>query len=350
MPSERLAIAQVTPFAWEAATDVGLYVAHVSQELSDRGHAVVVIAPSQSTAQVRESRRAIRAAREDPRELLERASGAPLLLSVGELLSLSPTGRRASSLPVGVSRTIEEALTMLPLDVVHVHEPFAPSVASVALRHSRALTVGGFHAPTERILSTQLTRPLSRLLFNRLDARIASYAATAELMQRFFPADYTVVLPGAETAEREADDGRTVRIAMLAEEERSALRTFLRALRALPATLEWRATVWSAHEPAPPATLNHVLRERVEFVSGEQLSERELLARAEIAVFASEGLRPAPGALVRALAAGAVPVASRLPAYEELLGEGEFGFEFEPRDSHTLAAHLHALIEDPARR
>ena len=88
--------------------------------------------------------------------------------------------RRAASLPVDVARTIEEALLTLPLDVVHVHEPFAPSAASVALRQSRALNVGSFHAPTERILSTQLTRPLTRLLLSRLDARTASYHATRD--------------------------------------------------------------------------------------------------------------------------------------------------------------------------
>ena len=60
-----------------------------------------------------------------------------------------------------------------------MHEPFAPSASSAALRHSRALNVGSFHAPTERVLSTQLTGPLSRLLFGRLDARTASYAATS---------------------------------------------------------------------------------------------------------------------------------------------------------------------------
>ena len=78
------------------------------------------------------------------------------MLGVGEVLPFSPTRRRAASLPVDVARTIEEALATLPLDVVHVHEPFAPSASSVALRHSRALNVGSFHAPTERILSTQL--------------------------------------------------------------------------------------------------------------------------------------------------------------------------------------------------
>src|SRR5581483_4656170 len=110
----------------------------------------------------------------DPASLLERADEGPVVLGVGEVLGLSGGRRRSPALGVDVSRTIEGAFTDVALDVVHVHEPFAPSPASVALRHSRALNVGSFHQPTERLLSTQLTRPLSRHLFGRLDARVAS--------------------------------------------------------------------------------------------------------------------------------------------------------------------------------
>ena len=60
------------------------------------------------------------------------------------------------------------------------------------------------------------------------------------------------------------------------------------------------------------------------------MSEAEALAGTDILVLASEGIRPIPATLVRALAGGVVPVASRLPAYEELLVQGEYGFEFEP--------------------
>ena len=134
------------------------------------------------------------------------------MLGVGEVLPFSPARRRAASLPVDVARTIEEALGVLALDVVNVHEPFAPSASSVALRHSRALNVGSFHAPTERILSTQLTGPLSRLLFARLDARTASYAATRTLLQRYFPGDYRVITPGTDPSPEAP--GRTGRAAI----------------------------------------------------------------------------------------------------------------------------------------
>jgi hypothetical protein len=104
--------------------------------------------------------------------------------------------------------------------------------------------------------------------------------------------------------------------------------------------------VWSERPLATPGTLGHRLRERVEFVDGAQIGEADALARADIAVFASEGVRPAPGTLVQALASGAVPVASRLGAYE---GLAEDGLEFEPGDTQTLTAHLHALVSDPSR-
>jgi glycosyltransferase involved in cell wall biosynthesis len=344
--AQRLAIAQVTPFAWEVANEVNEYVARVADELAARGHSVLIIAPSESSDLVRDSRRALRS---DPEGLLEDAddrAGGVRVLGVGEVLPFAPARRRAASLPVDVARTIEEALTALALDVVDVHEPFAPSASSVALRHSRALNVGSFHAPTERILSTQLTAPLSRLLFSRMDARTASYAATRTLLQRFFPGEYSVITPGADPAP-ERSPNAVPELAMVATEERAALRVFLRALRALPAQLDWHVTVWSPHPAAPPATLNRLLRDRITFLDASEYDEARLLATADIAVFASEGDRATPGTLVRALGAGAVPVASRLPVYEEVLGDGERGFLFEPGETETLAAHLTRLISEP---
>jgi glycosyltransferase involved in cell wall biosynthesis len=347
--AECLSIAHVSPYAWEAPGEVGNYVQRVSAELSRRGHRVLVIAPSESATLVRESREALR---RDPAELLERASERPLVLGVGEVLAFAPSRRRAASLPIDVARTIEEALQALPLDIVHVHEPFAPSASSVALRHSRALNVGSFHAPTERILSTQLTRPLSRLLFARLDARIASYRATRELMSRFFPGDYEVILPGADAPARPALErsGGPPEIAFVAAEERAALRSFLRALRALPPDLEWRARIFSGRPLVAPASLPRMLHERVRLCEASDSSAARGVAECEIVALASEGGTPAPWVLLQALAAGTVPVCPRIDAYEELLAGGEHGLMFEPGDVQTLCEQLSRALSDPALR
>ena len=62
----------------------------------------------------------------------------------------------------------------------------------------------------------------------------------------------------------------------------------------------------------------------------------------------SDGANPAPGLALAAVGAGAVPVASRLPVYEETLAEGECGLLFDADDADVLAAQLARLISDSA--
>src|SRR5207245_509808 len=181
--AQSFSIAHVTPYPWEDEDDeVGAHVRELCAELSRRGHRVLLLAPSRSNELVRTSRSALRAARRE--SLLEGSDrGTPRVLAVGEVLDVpSSARRRPSALPIDVARTVEEALTTVELDFVHVHEPFAPSTSSAALRHSRALNVGSFHAQSERVLSMLLARRFVESLFGRLDARTASTAATASLL------------------------------------------------------------------------------------------------------------------------------------------------------------------------
>ncbi len=193
---ETFAIAHVTPHPWEAEdSEVNAHIRRVSSELSRRGHRVLIVAPSRSQERVRGSRRALRAARGNPAALLAGTDeGEPRVFAVGEVLDVVPSARRRPlSLPIDVARTIEELLGVVDLDVVHVHEPFAPSTSNAALRHSRALNVGSFHSSAERLVSTLLARRFVESFFGRLDARIASTPASAELMARHFPGEYRLI-------------------------------------------------------------------------------------------------------------------------------------------------------------
>src|SRR5271169_1240427 len=196
------AIAHVTPYPWEVENEVNRQVAGAAAELSRRGHRVLVLAPSRSQERVRESRRQLRAVRNAPERLLDGSDGdSPRVIAVGEVLEVAPGARRrAPALPIDVARTLEEVLTSVPLDFVHVHEPFAPSTSNAALRHSRSLNVGSFHSSSERLLSTLLARRFVESFFGRLDARTATLPATVELMARHFPGDYLLVPDGANAA------------------------------------------------------------------------------------------------------------------------------------------------------
>ena len=341
-----LAIAQVTPYPWEDAHEVNTHVGALAAELARRGHRVLILAPSHSPELVRESRRRIRSG-----DLFGNSSPpTPTVLAVGELLPTLSPRRAIPSLPVDIARTIEELLDTAELDIVHVHEPWAPSASSAALRHSRALNVATFHMPAERVLATQVARRFVELFFGRLDARLASFHATAELLQRSFPARYEVVRPGATVVDRETDPAGPVRIAFCALEERAALRVFLRALRRLPEDLDWRATVYAPGGVVPASATRARLRERVHIVSEQDATVDEVLAGADLVVAASTGIAPAPGLVLRALGAGAVPVVSRLGAYEEAVCDGDAGLVFEPGDIDVLSAQLERVIRDGALR
>ena len=142
MPAEPLSIAQVSPHRRATENRVNDYVKRVSEELERRGH-----------------------------EVLRIAAGDP----------------------------VKKLLGSNSLDIVHVHEPFAPSVSSAALRHSYSLNVATFHKPQERVLSTQVARPIVEVFFGRLDARTVSSSETGTLLERYFPGPYELLEPaGAE--------------------------------------------------------------------------------------------------------------------------------------------------------
>ena len=176
-------------------------------------------------------------------------------------------------------------------------------------------------------------------------------------MQRFFPADYRVILPGADVdtdaaaSRRDRAEEAPAELVLIAREERAALRIFLRALRALPADAGLARDDLVPAAPdglrgarQGPARTRRVRRPQpVQRSSGPGARRR---ARARLRGRSDDPRNARAGGL----AAGLIPVASRLPVYEELLADGEYGDAFEPGDAQTLASQLSRLIADPARR
>jgi predicted metal-dependent phosphoesterase TrpH/glycosyltransferase involved in cell wall biosynthesis len=355
-----LSIAQVSPYPWELRHEINEFASSVAAELSERGHRVLVAAPSESRTAVRESRKLIREAREHPGTAFGSAwkrtrlgGDGPPVLAIGSGLPM-PLGPRprAAPVPLDVTRTVETLLEAIELDLVHVHDPFMPSAASTALRHSRSLNVGTFHEPTERALSTQVARPLVEIFFGRLDARNVTSGATEALMERFFPGRWELMEPGATTAEgwwpAERAGGDPVRVAYCAVEERGGVRTFLRALRRLPAGLPWEAAVLMRDRGE--LRIAKGTRDRVHVVRPGAASPEQLVAAADIVCLTSGGSNPAPWLVRTALASGTVPVCSHIGIYDELAGDGERGLMFGAGDVITLAGQLQRLVENPALR
>jgi predicted metal-dependent phosphoesterase TrpH/glycosyltransferase involved in cell wall biosynthesis len=351
---ERLTIAQVTPHPWGTRHEINEFVERVSAELADRGHRVVIAAPSESRREIRESKRVIAEAKARPASLFGRGAPGVLALGTGIPLPRGPRPRTAP-VPLDANRGLESLFEAVDFDLIHVHDPFTPTLTSAALRQSRSLNVGSFHEPSERTLSTQVARPLVEIFLGRLDARTTSCGVTEELLERFFPGHYERLEPGADadpapwwpTAEP-AGGSRPLRIAFCLDEEKGALRLFLRAIRRLDAASGWEAAVW-APDPAD-VRVSQRLRDRVHIVRPGACSAEALIAGADVLVAASGGPLPAPGLVRKALASGTVPVCSQIPIYSELTRDGEAGLLFQPGDAITLAGQLERLLASAAPR
>ena len=359
-----LSIAHVSPHLWGPPQEVNEFVAQLASEQAERGHRVVVAAPSEFRGAVRDARRAIAAADGEAAALdgawdgpRARGDVGPPVLALGSGIPMPRGPRpRAAPIPLDVSRTLDRLLGGTAFDIVHVHDPYAPSAASAALRHSRSLNVGTFHEPSERVLSTQVARPLVEIFFGRLDARTVSSRTTAAVIERYFPGSYELLEPGVDPDVEPRWPGpaagaagqRPVRVAFCLAEERGALRLFLRALRRLPLDRDWEAAVWLAERA--DLRLSRRLRERVRVTGPKECSAEALIAAADVVCVASGGPRPASGLIRKALATGAVPVASQIPSYEELTGDGERGLLFLPGDAITLAGQLARLVDEAPLR
>lgn len=327
-----LTIVQLLPYAWEDDTEAGGYVRALAAELAGRGHRLLIAAPSRDDRAVRSARRKVAG------EASLGTAGEVTLLPLGEAFGV---GGRAT-IPIDVSRTVEALLSRPDVDLCHLHDPWAPSLASVALRESRVLNVGTFHAPTERLLVAQAARRPAARVLGRLDLRLTTTAATAALIERHFPGDYTVVGPPTRPAIGGEHEG-SPQLVFVDDVERQALRLVLRALRRLPEDVPWRATIAT---DAPLPALRASLRTRIRFVPVAQGADA--LRSASVVILPALGHAPRPAPVALAAGSPVIPVISDLPAFQELTGGR--GLAFPPGDAETLGDQLRRLVTETALR
>ena len=345
MSSESLAIAQVSPHPWGSRHEINEFVRRTSEELAARGHRVLIVAPSESRTAIRESRRLIREAR--PR--------SPGRCSAARTRGWSRSGR-AFPLPSGPragprrSRSTSAGRWSacsgaVPLDLVHVHEPFAPSTGSAALRHSQSLNVATFHEPVERVLSTQVARMLVEVFFGRIDERTGQQRGHRRAPPALLPGP----VPAGQAGRRRRRAGpravgRRAGCGSSTAPRRSEVPSgcCCGRLRKLPEDLDWEGVIWFDGPTDPLARVSRRLRERLRRRHARGTASRRSSWPGRTSPVSPPAGCARPRAVVRkAFAAGAVPVVSDLELYRELVGRG--------RARAALPARRRADADRPAR-
>jgi hypothetical protein len=283
-----LRICFVTPFAWSQPHEVNAHVEGAAVALRRLGHEVTVLAPSSRARDLLAGRRALQLGLDAD------------VIAVGPSVQLSR--RTSMGVPVGVRANLRLALARGRYDVVHGFEPGLPSLSYLALTSAHALTAATFFSADR--LSYPPRRSRRDRLRARVDALLATSAATAEAAAERFEGDYTLVPLGVDT-ELYVPVAKSRKIAIELEPGgRSVTRAVLRGLRELP---DWEAALLHTKPLGFRPTIPRSVRKRVH-VRAVRRPDQRVAALSDAAIFV-----PAPDGEERlgleAAACGAAPVA-----------------------------------------
>ena len=325
-------IALVCPYAWDSPGGVQTHVRGLAAHLRIRGHETLVVAPAR------------RQTGDAGLAVVARPIGVPFN---GSVAPIGPSLRSRSR--------IRAAIDEFRPDVVHVHEPFAPSSAMYAALVSPVPVVATFHSYAERSLLLSAAAPLLRRVWDRLTVRLAVSKAAASVVQSRFGNRLRIV-PNAVAVERfqnvaPADVPPGKRLLFVSRLERRkgfaiAVEIFARLAWELPDLF------FLVVGDGPQRDVVN----RVPAGVRERLLMFGAVSNAELPPYYAAGdvfLAPAIGnesfgmILVEAMAAGLPVVGSDIPGYREVVRDNIEGLLAEPGNVHCLVSAARKLLTDP---
>ena len=326
-------IALVCPYAWDDPGGVQTHVRELGERLLAGGHVVMGLAPVRTRVA----------------EDWVRAVGTPVDLTYNR--SNVPVDPRPWS-----ARRIAGYLRAFAPDVVHVHEPFAPSTTLWAILVTKAPIVATFHSGAEPARLYDLAGPVLRLLARRLTARIAVSEAAADIARRRLGGRFEVV-PNAVDVERfgsatPADLGPGTKLLFVGRlDERKGFRVAVSAFGRLAAERPDLRLIVAGDGPerGEVERLPLAARNRVRLLGSVPNTQLPPVhAACDAFVAPNLGGESFGIVLVEAMAAGLPVVASDIPGFTEVVRDGVDGLLVPARDPQAVAAALARVLDDPA--
>jgi phosphatidylinositol alpha-mannosyltransferase len=276
------------------------------------------------------------------------------------VLAPGPTGGLGRAIPIPVNGSIarmaphpggalrtRRVLTRSRFDVVHLHEPLAPSITIPTLLLHSAPTVATFHAAGERTPYRWFGAPARRLA-RRIDASVAVSDAAAELVHRQLGVSCAVLYNGIDL-ERFGPgrrDRRSRSVLFLGRhEERKGLDVLLEAMAELPEDVS--ILIGGAGPDSRRLQDRFCGNPRVVWL-GEvsEATKLELLQRSSVLCAPSRHGESFGVVLLEAMATGLPVVASDLPGYRALSNDGTAAKLVPPGDPAALARELIRVLSD----
>ncbi len=329
----------VCPYTWNVPGGVQQHVMDLAEALIDLGHQVSVISAADDDVPL-------------PDYVVPAGRAVPVPYN-GSVARLSFGFRSASR----VRRWVRDG----DFDVLHVHEPAAPSLSLLACWVATGPIVATFHTANPRSRVMHAAEPMLQSALEKISARIAVSEAARRTLVEHLGGD-AVLIPNGVAVRRfaKADplpgwpgDGGAIGFLGRLDEPRKGLAVLLRAFELIgPQRPGLRLLI------AGPGDADEVrervspqLRDRVVLL-GRVSEEDKVRALHSVDVFCAPntGGESFGIVLAEAMAAGAPIVASDIEAFRRVLRGGLAGELFAAGDPAGLARAAGRLLDDPDRR
>ncbi len=328
----------VCPYSLDVPGGVQNHVKDLAEALIGLGHHVSVLAPS------------------------ERQEGLPpYVVPAGGAVAVPYNGSvaRLAFGPKAAART-RRWMREGRFDVLHVHEPAAPSLSLLALWAADCPVVATFHSSNVRSRAMSASASILRPSLEKITARIAvSELARSTLVQHI--GGEPVVIPNGVYVDRFAHaevrrdwrgDGPTLAFVGRIDEPRKGLPLLLGAYPAVAAEHPGLRllVVGGGDVDAARRRLPAELADSVSFLGRTSDEDKaSALRTADLYVAPNTGGESFGIVLIEAMAAGTAVLASDIPAFRRVLGDGAYGTSFRNEDVADLTAKALALLSDGRR-
>ena len=327
----------VCPYAWDVPGGVQAHIRDQAETLMEMGHAISVITPV-----------------EDPASLPPYAvdGGRPRPVPYNGSVARLTFGVKATA---RVRRWIREG----DFDVLHVHEPLAPSLGVLACWAARGPIVATVHSSIERSRVLVTGYYLAQTALEKISALVAVSEHARRTIVDHLGGDAVLIPNGVRVDHYEGAqplrpwDGPAIGFLGRMDEPRKGLPILVDAFAGIRARVPGATLVLIGPGDADDVLADVPAEVRDAIVVLGRLDEADkarALASLDAYVAPNTGGESFGIVLLEAMAAGAPVIASDLDAFARVLDEGRCGVLFPVGDSDALGDTVVELLGDADER
>jgi phosphatidyl-myo-inositol alpha-mannosyltransferase len=331
-------IGMVCPYSFDVPGGVQSHVLQLAEVMRGSGHEVSVLAPSSPHVQL-------------PDYVVSGGKAVPI-----------PYNGSVARLRFGPAthRKVKKWLAQGDFDVLHLHEPNAPSLSMLALQAAEGPIVATFHTSTTKSLTLSVFQGILRPYHEKIVGRIAVSDLARRWQMEALGSDAVEIPNGVDVASFAhaarmpgyPRPGRSVLFLGRFDEPRKGMAVLLGALPALAARFpDIEVLIVGRGDEDELRSAAGELASHLRFLGQVDDAEKASAMRsADVYCAPNTGGESFGIVLVEAMAAGTPVVASDLDAFRRVLLDGQAGRLVPVDDSAALADALIAVLADEQER